>query len=220
MENRNKQYDIDEVFEERVKLAVAITEREHLMSFILELEEAYQNSTKKASVRSMTPRRWMSIAAAFLVLASAFFVFRSFNTMSSNELVAMHYEPYPNVVNPITRSQPQEVTDELRALLAYEGGRYKEALSYLDQIEEEDHILMFKAISSFEIGDSNSAKAELKTLINANSKYLRPAQWYMGLILLKEGDIDHAKEYFKILAGQPSDSSYQKDASDILKQLK
>ena len=151
MENQTEQYQIDEVFEERVKQAVALSEREHLMMFLTAVEDEYQQSHKKTITRTIPQRRWMGVAATLLLAAAAFFVFRSLNTVSPADLVALHYEPYPNVSNPITRSgEPQEVNDELRGLLAYEGGRYDVALKYFDQIEVNDHIRLYKAISWFE----------------------------------------------------------------------
>lgn len=221
MENKNDYQEIDQVFEDKVKHAVSLNEREHLRTFIDDLESAYQaDKSEPTVVRSLSWKRWISIAASIMLVVAAVFTFRSLNGPSGEQLVADYYEPYPNAYKPITRSQPQEVDVELKGLLAYESEKYTEALSFFNQIPDaNDHIQMFKAISQFELGSFDQAKSHLLHLIENNKRLEKPAQWYMGLILLKEGMYDQAKEHFEYLASQPADSAYQRDAATILNSL-
>ncbi len=220
MEDNIAYPEIDEEFEKRVKHAVTLAERDELKSLMSELEIEYQNENK-SNVRHLFNRNWLNIAAAVLLLAGAVFTFQSITNASTDQLAANYYQPYPNGYKPITRSQPQEVNVELKGLLAYESERYQEALTYFEQLpSSNEDIRMFKAISNFELGKFSSSKSDLKYLIDKQGKLLKPAQWYMALVLLKEGSIDQAKKYMEVLANQPLDSSYQRDASEILKKIK
>ena len=221
MDNTNDYQEIDQAFEDKVKHAVSLNEREQLRSFIDDLEASYQSErTDTAVVRSISWKRWMNIAAAILLVVAAVFTFRSINGPSGDQIVADYYEPYPNAYKPITRSQPQEVDVELKGLLAYESERYAEALDFFNQIPDaNDHIRIFKAISNIELGSLELAKTDLTYLIENNDRLQRPANWYMGLIYLKEGMFDQAKTHFEYLANQPADSAYQRDASDILNRI-
>lgn len=227
MDIKEKFEDIDPAFEEHVKKAVTLTEREQIRAYLNGLEEEFQseagsrnNSSGTATVRPLVSRRWLQLAASLLLIAAAFFVFQSYSSQSSTDIVADYYEPYPNGYKPITRSQVQEINIELHGLIKYESEQYKEALSYFNQLPNaNDDIIMFKAISKMELEDLNGAKTDLQTLIDKKSKLSRTAQWYMGILLVKEGAVEQAKKYFEVLANQPSDSSYQRDASELLGKL-
>lgn len=220
MNNPNEHGELDTAFEEQVKQAVTLKEREGFMSFVNELEQEYQSS-QGATVRSLLPRRWMSVAAAMLILVAAFFIVKQIGQPSAERLVAQYYEPFPNTFNPITRSGlANEMSVEKHGLIAYESEDYKKALDYFNEmVDINDDIRLVKSIAYYEIGEYDKAKAGLQMIIGHEGSLKRDAQWYMGLILLKEGYIDQAKRYFEVLADQPSDSSRQQDAQDILKKL-
>ena len=223
MENKNQYQDIDFAFEKRVREAVNLTEREHLMSFISDIESEFQkeNPDTSAVVKPLHNNRWLRIAASLFLVAAAYFTFQSVKGPSTDQIVAEFYEPYPNTYNPITRSQVQEVNIEFQGLMNYEGEQYKEALAFFNQLPQaNDNILMFKAISKLELDDLAGAKADLKTLIDKKGKLANTAQWYMGMALAKEGQLEQAKSYFQILASQHADSSRQRDASRLLEKLK
>ena len=161
------------------------------------------------------------MAATLLLLAAAMFTLGPFSGTSPSDLAEEYFEPYGNAYRPITRSHTNNVDEEWNALIKYEAEDYAEALTLLSALpDQNDFIRMFKGVSAMQMNNYDLAKSEFQFVIQSNEHpHKRAAQWYMGLILLKEGFIDRAKEYFEVLANQPQDSSYQKDASSILQAL-
>ena len=213
--------DFDKLFEDKVRHAVSLAERDHIKSFINDLESDYQSSQSKprVGVRPLYNKKWLLMAASLLLLAVAMFTFRSVSDSASTpaEIAEQWFEPYGNGYRPITRGQTNGADAEMSALIKYEAEDYAEALTLLNALpDQNDFIRMFKGVSAMQLNKLSDAKAEFQHIIKSNSIHKRAAQWYMGLILLKEGFIDRAKEYFEVLANQPQDSSYQKDASEVL----
>ena len=228
MENQNEfEYgEVDQAFEQRVKHAVNLREREQIKSFLSTIETEFQaenateNVADKVVVRSMMGKRWMGIAAALMFLAAAFFTFQNFSGPSADQLVADFYEPYPNSYKPIVRSQMETDDMEVLGLVRYENELYKEALMYFNLLPEvNDDIRMFMAISKLEIDKFTGAKEDLNVLIDKNGRLSSTAQWYMGMAFMKEGALEKAKPYFDAVASQPT-SPYQRDAKLIIEKLK
>lgn len=221
---KNEYLEVDSAFEEVVKKAVNLRERDHLMAFISDVETEFQQEHKDvggAIVRPLKSRRWFQLAASLLLLAAAFFAFQTFNGPSTDQLVADYYEPYPNGYKPITRSQVQDIDIELHGLIKYEGEQYREALTYFNQVEgPNDDIKMFMAIAKLETEDFVGSESELRSIIKNEGKLTKTAQWYLSLVLAKQGEVEEAKVYLQQLSIQPADSFRQQESYDLLQKLK
>ncbi len=219
MNEELKNIEYDEKFERKVSHAVSLVERDQIRSFIDGLESSYQaqQASPQAPVRRLYSKKWLMMAASLLLFAAAYMTFRSISSPSPAQIAEQWYTPYPNTYRPITRGEPKLVEDVDVALAKYEAEEYATALKLLSALPDQNqYILLMKGISAFEVGDYKIAKASLQQVIDEKGKQWRAAQWYMGLILLKEGFIEKAKEYLEVLAEQPTDSSYQKEATEVL----
>lgn len=222
--NPENEHIVDEQFERKLRHAIHLEEREHLRSFIGGLESTYQQQDEPAAVvRPLQSRKWFLAAASLLLLAASYFTFQTMSGPSASQVAATYYEAYPNGYNPVLRSDSQPANAENLALSAYEAGNYKEALRQLSALPEpNENIRLFMAISAIETNDMQRATKELHDLradLEPSHILFNPVQWYSGIVLLMQNDIEGAKPYFERLAALNSDSIHSRDSKKILQDL-
>jgi tetratricopeptide (TPR) repeat protein len=181
----------------------------------------------KASASEEPPKkssgRWfygvLGLAASFLLLVLIGYWYLSSHT-SPSDLYAANYQPYPNIINPLERSGAMPEGNLDRAMIAYEQGKYEEAISLFRQEEPlESNYQFYLALSLLEQQQAAEAIGLLDQVIDSNNEMLLlPAHWYQGLAYLKNQQPDEAESVFSKLHKEDS-GTYGPRAKEILDQL-
>ena len=163
--------------------AIQASEREELKTYLQSLES---ESTKK--VTPFFNKKWLAIAAVFMMLISIGYYQLTINNVS-NELYATYFEPYPNALYPITRGNNKGEKAQLFA--AYENGDYETALHGFQKILTKKYdvdIQFYYTMSLLNSGDTKTAYKNLQALKKETTLFTPQLYWYSALIALKKGD--------------------------------
>lgn len=169
-------------------------------------------------------RRWFTIvlgvAASFaLVLGAGYWYIAS--QISPTELYYAHYQPYPNIINPVERSGTAPQDQMGRAMMAYEKGRYDVAITLFEQKgnDLETPYKFYLALSLLEVGESGRTVNLLEEVVASDDEtFFLPALWYQGLAYLRAKRTEEAREVFNQLLDQKN-STYHPRAKEILERL-
>lgn len=180
----------------------------------LKREDQYLNGRKRN-------RRFIFIpgiaAAIFIAFAAYFFI----NKMRHDpvRLYAEYYQSYPNVNQPLTRDLDQNENP----FFLYEKGEYRKALdrfnSRLEAFPGDEAAIFYSGIIYMELKDFKEAIEYFKNVTDlGQTRFSRPAQWYMALSYIALGNSEMALENLREIAKK--DDRYGTDAEKILERLK
>ena len=197
--------------------------RADMKSRLQALEKEKNNNTridekKPTSFLRVVGRNWLSLAAGMaLVLSSVWWL--NNQTSNPNDLFAAHYEPYPNIIAPIVKSETS-ATDYDLAFQRYEQGQYGEALQLLEQLPTTDEAVNFyQGLTLIAQQDWERASAVLIPISeNDQHRFSLPAQWYLALTYLQLGVTEKTKSLLtqiSTIAKHP----FQKKATILLENL-
>lgn len=165
--------------------------------------------------------RWI-VPTLMTVLFLTFLIFYIINSNknTSDKIFLAHYEPFPNLVEPIQRSQDQQLNNIAKIMLAYDSKNYKLALKNInDSSHNIKDLEIYEAICNIETQNIEKAKIILtKLTTDRNAKYHDASQWYLALIYLKENDLEKAITSFKNIA-MNRNHLYRIKAEEILERL-
>ena len=186
-------------------------------------EEEIRNKKVAGNSHSRRIFLWTSaMVASFLIILLAGYYFPS-RKPGLEELYLSYYQPYPNIVAPIERSEEREKETD-RAFRLYEKGHYMEAVAAFEKAllakgEKESAALNFYyALSLLKNGEEEKAISllnELKT--EGGGRFAEPSFWYLGLAYLKKEDKKSARQVFEQIAN--SSSAYRNKARKIMDEL-
>lgn len=117
---------------------------------------------------------------------------------NSEQLFLEYFEPYPNIINPTTRSSELDSTVSLHvALRDYELGDYELVIEKLSQLgaddQYRDEILFYKAMSLMAMNNSRDAVHNLRTM-SLQSPLENQRKWYLALAYLHLEELEEAVE--------------------------
>lgn len=184
-----------------------------------------EGESQTAKLRRLPMLRWVAIAASVLLLvAVGWWVFRS---PEPQVLYTAYYEPFPNLIAPIDKSETAESLPA-KALQAYERKNYQEAVQHFEALQQAANrsvtdSLVFSAdeqlyygLSLLENRQERAAIAMLNTIADdPNARYQQAAQWYLALAWLKVGDLDKSKVVLDLILDEPEHRYYAK-AQDLV----
>lgn len=176
---------------------------------------------KKDHRRVTAGFRWTAIAAAAALIA--FFLIRFFYPADDPErLFSKYYEPY-FAVPVITRSSVQLYDKDLgSALENYRNRNYRMAAVEFSKAlltsPVPDMPEFYLGITLIELNEYERAFMILDALSSKPGDFLKDAQWYLGLLSVRTGKTDKARECFESLAGDSG--FYSLRAQKILRLLK
>ena len=150
---------------------------------------------------SFFSKKWL-IAASVLVIVSLSGLLLLPSEKSSDELFASYFEPYTNVIAPISRSDKKKSTLEI-AFKNYENKKYAEALKGLEKSitkENKTALHLFIAVTNLKLENTNKAIAILEENLNNSNTWKDKYLWYLSLAYLKENKTEKAIETLKILS--------------------
>ena len=145
-----------------------------------------------------------------------------FNTKTTEEVFAMRFEPYPNIVAPIVKGD-NDVTDREKAFQLYEQGNYAAALPLLNELTfaKNDTVAMFyHANILLKNGDTKQAINQFKTIIKSkNQTFVQPAEWYLTLAFVKNNQIEETRKFAYDNIISNDNHPHEKDAITLMRYL-
>ena len=199
---------------------MALQSREKIVDFLkekgrTEMRARFKQIREKSQVPFWQKKRWLlKFAATALLLVGILGLFRMFKS-PINQIQSAFYDPYPNLVDPITKSDDKEKN----AYHLYEQGRYQQALLAFEEEEDSQDRNWYRAMSYFNLAAFSDAYTLLNQfLMDPNSEYYPAAQWYQALSLAETGELSKAIEQWKIIA-EEDDHPYQARSLQALKYL-
>ncbi len=196
-------------FESNLKRVIREDENKKLKTKL----QGFEKETTKAKSKSIFNYSNLAIAASIALLIG-WFGYNSFFGTNYNELYESNFENYPNTVYTITRSDTINAI-ERQAFVAYEAEDYKNAIVYLNQLDNnvKPYLDFYKAQSYLKLNKTDEAKGYFDKVIAENKVFVAESHWYMSLIYLKEENKTEAKlELKKLIEGY----NYSKEKAKAL----
>lgn len=187
------------------------------LAFFKELEKSLPDVT----VEQKSSSTWIYYAAAasvVILLVSGIYFFRA-GDPAPTELYAEYFTPYPNVFEPTVRGSEQATKRSL-AFQKYEEGDYQQAADLFSELiadEREPGMLLLLGNANLSLGKTEEAKSNFNEVIKTSVENSVPAQWYLSLAYLRDGQTSSAKETLRLLT--ESKNQYTKKAEDLLSRL-
>ncbi|MEM6698220.1 MAG: tetratricopeptide repeat protein [Bacteroidota bacterium] len=227
LENFEAQLQVDEALRDELELHQQISETlkgekvHELRSVLKEVNQNWEDGSKKESARviQFNLKRILTIAAAVVLLFFAY-QFLMPSNLSSQEIYATHFEPYPMLLN--QRSIDQKTDDQAtynNAISFYTKQQYPEALTAFEKLlaTQPDNITYQFYQANILLADNKAEQAIpvfQKILDGDHPNFEEQARWYLAMAHLQREDLKNAKALLeKIEAGQYK----SKEATKILK---
>ncbi len=176
--------------------------------------EAEQSVSPPAKVVKINRSRWLGIAAAILILMGMFWWW-NMQTPNSEDLFAQYFEPYPNVVAPIVKSDATEMTDEEKAFQTYEKRNYSQAIPLLEELNTPEGNF-YLGLAQLAQGNTSAAISTLQPISKQPShRFYQASQWYLAMAYFKDKDAEQANDLIKLIRQNP-EHIYYKLAGEIL----
>lgn len=208
--NNDSQLRAEFYNELEIKQSIAREKHDTLKSRFQELD----NKTKKKI-------SWFRYAAAVAFLIAVGSIIYSVQPNYQN-LYTENFEVYPNVINPTTRSETEQETNEAAAFDLYEDGNYSEAAKIFNKAyekEPKDYLLFYEGMSLLAQSETEEGIHILQSYEWEKNKsdFTAAANWYLGLAFLKQKQSTKAKFYLEKVAN--SESNLSKQAQKLLIEL-
>lgn len=201
-------------------LAVVDKKVEDNLRMLLAEEEAKLSNTATSPTISIS--KWLSVAAAVLLLATASWLFfRKGSSPSGPTLFTENFTAYTNIIAPNRRGENDESRLSL-AFLAYDNKQYKKAITDFEVLKNDT----LKSELTFYIGVSYLAMDEIEKGIitlkdeTVDNKFAMEKQWYLALAYLKKNDIGAAKIALNNALRLSTDSVLGRKVSELLDEIK
>ena len=164
-----------------------------------------------SNTRSLNWYYWAA-AACVLIICGVFF-YSSFDQQPSYAEFAIH-EPLALA----ERSTADSVV--IKAEESFNNKEYKQALSYFDQLLEDDQenaeLQLYKGIVLLELNRFDEAERIFSVVQNSNSVFKTKALWYQALSKLKQNRYDECRTIAKQI---PEGSDEYDNAQELLERL-
>lgn len=207
----------------QTKSAFAVQEHGRLKRRLQSLSDnapkpLYSNRSRTIFVKPF----WLAASAVLLICSIGFYVWSvRQSTTNPTDLYMAYFEPYPNLVLPVTRDEVQ-LDERAVAYSYYEQADYTKAYELFgslseDVLDDDPEILFYKGISALQLDLNGEAIRLLNTYQNdGTAKLGRQAKWYEALAHLKQGDKKEARKLLQYLAGHKGYK--QHEATSLLKE--
>lgn len=199
-------------FHQDMAAAFSEIERKRIKTKLQKFEE----ELKAPKPKSYTP--WLVAASVLIIVGIG--LMNLFDTDgNSDQLYMAYFEPYENVVQPITRGQSIENL-KTTVFIAYEKQEYTKAAEGFHQLYEstdETYFLLYEANALMADNQLEKAIPILEKHVAMEDEFVEKSRWYLALAYLKTEKVSQAE---KLLQEIKKRNSYKaKDASAILQKL-
>lgn len=137
---------------------------------------------------------WIGVAASIALLLGVFFMQNTEEKpVDYLAIYTENYQPYPNIVAPIVKSETDSLTAYEEGFQLYEKGEYAKAIQNLTPSNSTE-AEFYSAISFLALGKTEKAISSLNIITaDGESRFRQPAEWYLALAYLKIEDVAKAK---------------------------
>jgi hypothetical protein len=185
--------------------------------------ELHTRKSKKVIFFNGIMKRVIMFPLLFVVIVVVFGLnYFSFSSEQDFRLIFEEYfEPYPNILAPISRSSEYLDSELSNVMILYETGQYEDALLGLNTLIDgsnayHNELLFYKGLSLLASDNSSEAVSSFE-LMDLSSDMENQRKWYLSLALGQSGELTQAKRLLKDIE---SDSShFMIYASDLLDEL-
>ncbi|WP_298423447.1 hypothetical protein [uncultured Kordia sp.] len=201
-----------------VQAAISSHEKDELKSQLQQLEAIQENTT--ITVKPSRNYKRLAIAIGLILffgLIGNYFI----QLGNSNEtLYATYFEPYPNALAPVKRSN--DVSSTLTdALYAYEIEDYTLAIEKFEEVSDineiqKTEISFYKAMSFLNLGNEEEAISILRSIKHDTTRFSPQIYWYGALIHIKLNENEKALKALKYMDNQ--NMSFKSKEREILKE--
>ncbi|HET8809474.1 MAG TPA: hypothetical protein VFM65_04330 [Flavobacteriaceae bacterium] len=199
-------------FHKDLKTAFSTMERERLKTKLQQFESELKAPKQK------TYAVWLAAACILVIVGVGLMTFFNKNSAPS-QLYADYFEPYKNVVAPITRGETNETTKKA-TFVAYEKKEYEKAAKgfrALFENTEESYYLLYQANALMANNQIKEAVPLLEKHLAFDDKFADKSRWYLALAYLKTKEVEKVE---KLLRKIVEENAYKtKEAKEILAQL-
>lgn len=199
-------------FHNDLKTAFSTMERERLKTKLQQFESELKAPKQK------TYAVWLAAACILVIVGVGLMTFFNKNTAPS-QLYADYFEPYENVVAPITRGKTNETTKKY-TFVAYEKKEFEKATKGFRTLFEntgESYYLLYQANALMANNQIKEAVPLLEKHLAFKDKFADKSRWYLALAYLKTKEVKKAE---KLLRKIVEENAYKtKEAKEILAQL-
>lgn len=171
-------------FHKKLKAATHLNQRAALKNKLQQLEQP-----KSKLVKMPNKSIWFAAAVFVLIIAGTIWIL--FQKPDAQELYAVYYQPYPNVVAPVTRSNNTQDSATQYAFVLYESGNYNDAALVFEKIytsSKIDFALLYWGICNLQMEKTNNAITLLKEAASNSNDYTVIAKWYLAMAYLKNDE--------------------------------
>lgn len=167
----------------------------------LENNTIAKEQEQESTIIALQAKRWLRIAASLLLLVLCIWWWNT-RLLSKNDLYAQHFEPYPNIIAPIVKSDNAPTKFEL-AFQTYEQKKYTMAVDLLNQLPVTEEVSFYLALSLMAQNKTNEASTRLRQIMdNKEARFFEAAQWYLALAYLREEQVNEAKVLLDLIHNQ------------------
>jgi tetratricopeptide (TPR) repeat protein len=178
-----------------------------------------QQSPNLPSSRGRPLYIWLAVAASATVILLVTVLL--LNTASSpQELYTAYYEPYPNVVDPVERSEELPTDPAGQAMYYYERGDFEEAITLFnqEQLIDDQAYRFYLGVSYLGNQQLDLAEKTLAPLLeDEQGAFYEAALWYTGLSNLANGEPEQAKSKLEKVVGV--EGEFSNEAQELLNKL-
>ena len=187
------------------------------------IERSLEANDSKPAGRVISLMSWKPLAAAagILLVAGSYFIFFQSGSAPVNEkLFTAYYEPFDSPGGGLTRGQEDTVmTWKQKGYLAYDNGRYEEAISlFQNTLKENDDpvVELCQGNAYLSIGQADKAELVFRDILDDHEDLVTQAKWYLSLSYLKQNKLERAKSTLWEIS---KSSTYGEKARKLLKEL-
>jgi TolA-binding protein len=183
--------------------------------------EPIAHAKKIKSLKSIAQVRF-ALPAAAVIVGVILLLKVLLPSGNPNKLYAEYFEPV-SAISPVTRSADAAETNSYEsAIESYKNKNYQAAATGFSDAIQKDTLNMaarfLLGISRMELGNYDQAENILENVVSNQSEFAKESRWYLGLAYIKTGNLEKARECFKVLAQSPG--FYSIRAEKILRRLR
>ena len=213
-------------FEERKRLEHSLKHSRTREMYIAYLEQhnfkfpqsKYQSNLFFNNNKKETKKKYTFLFGGVAVtILTLLFVYNWFAESNKGEaLFNDYYEGFPNIISPIVRSDQLRFSDS--AFFWYETKNFVAAYQSFEHrysISKNPDFGFYMALSAIELGNYKVALQVLDFVGESDYQLINTAiEWYTALLLVREKQVDRAKEILEELANK--DNVYRIHAQELL----
>ncbi|KAB8155031.1 hypothetical protein EZY14_003890 [Kordia sp. TARA_039_SRF] len=204
---------------ENVHAAIKANEKAQLKSHLQQLEATQNDEVPAKKTVKKTIR--LAIAVAILLVLGLIGNYFMQQATLNETLYATYFEPYPNALAPVTRTQETPTEALPKAMRLYEDGKHQEAFDLISDITKgqenpETDVLFYQAMCLLNLQQETEALNILREIKHSKTRFTPQIYWYGALIHIKFKENEKALKALEYM--DEIQTTFKSKEREILKQ--